>query len=292
MKKILSKVGAVALAAASIFVVGCGSTDVISKRAINACKTYLNDLEVLQTEIDYHIEYGYDAAGAQAAAIAVGDSDLSQFGITYADYNAFNFADGSANGHYIFSPQVLYGGAIGVLTNLDRYIDYLNEDNFSINQTYKFLYSTGDEYFSVNFNDNTLYAYIEKTGYQKLFTIKLAEDSTDWQSVEMRAVSFHDNGEEEYKHYYYIEKSTNDSRVFDRCANILWRIESTAQGKDQISAFDFEEKTQKMLFEDDSFYPEDLTTGVTKSLYDYMQTLDFTSFINAINKDNATEIKI
>lgn len=294
MKKFFTKALAIALVFVCFFAVGCGSDAEISKRAINACKKYIDDLEVLQTEIDYHIEYGYDHEAALAVARQVEDTELSKFGIEYSNYNTFNFSDGTENGHSMFSPQILYGGAVGVLIHLDRYVDYLDKDNFSINTNYKFLYDTGDEFLRVRFSNNTLYAYVKKTGYQALFIIKLKDDSTDWKSVEKRAIGTENNGitTYNYNHYYYIEKSTDDSRVFNSCRNILWRKGSTASGQDQIAAFDFEETTQKMLFVDDSFYPADLTEGVTKTLYDYMQLKDYTSFVDYIDTTDAVAIEI
>ena len=115
------------------------------------------------------------------------------------------------------------------------------------------------------------------------------DNGADWKSVELRAKSFKADGTENYIHYYYLEKSTHQNRVFNRLGNIIWRFATTGDGRDQVNALDFEETTQKMLFAEDQFFSGQ-QTGVAKSLCDYMNTLNFTNFVNVINKSSATTI--
>ena len=119
----------------------------------------------------------------------------------------------------------------------------------------------------------------------------MSGDSTNWKSVERRSVSYKSNGEVENYHYYALEKSSNENRIFDRCACINWRVKSTADFRDQINSIDFEELTQKMLFVDEAFFDGE-AMGLTKTLQDYMLSLDFEGFVGYINKTNAVSVSV
>ncbi len=289
MKKFLTKFASLALVFVCFFAVGCTSDIVISKKALAACQKYLADLETLDATISAD-EYVYPIADAQAAAKAVSDTDLSKYGVAYSNYNDFEF-EGDANGHSMFSPKILYPGAIGVLTNLKKYIDYFDTNEFKIDTTYKFMYET-PEYFRATFSNNTLKVYIEKVDFFAEWTIKLAKDSSNWTSLVRKAVGYREDGSVEYYHHYALEKSTSESRIFDRCACINWRKNSAQNGvNDQINSIDFQETTQKMLFVDDSFV-EGFPTGVSATLQAYMESLDFESFVGCISKKGAITVSI
>ncbi len=285
MKKFLTKIVCLALVFACVFVAGCTS-DLASKKTLNACKEYISELSSLK-EVFYADNYVYAEEGAQAAAEQVLGTEKSKFGIDYSQYENFAFYDDTF-GYTLISPKILYGGAVGVLTNFDQYISNLSEEDFRLNTTYKFVEEAGNKYFKVTFKDNTVYINIENEKYSTLCIIKLDEEY-DWVSVERRQVGFDDSKNINLYHYYYLEKSTNENRVFDKCEVITWRIKPWNNIEDQINAFDFDETTQKMILIEEQF---ETATGNVKCLTDFMQTMDFEEFVNQVDATNAVEVKV
>ncbi len=302
MKKYLTKVLSFAMILVCFFVAGCSAKDISGEKAINVCKSYMDELAAISTAIKDN-EFVYPQEAAINAAIPVEETELSKYGIPYSEYEDFNF-DQDPESFGLITPKVLYGGGITVITNLNDYLDNLDKKTFEIGNAYKFVFEKENsssapdiEYFATKLSGKTLYIYQEKptsTGtFYAQYTIKLTGTTVwDWVSVERKSISYNTNGDVSYYHHFVIEQSTDINRVIDRCAVINYKMLAAGYGtKDQISSFDFEEKTQKMIFIEDTFLPGE-ATGNSKTLCDYMDAINYAEFTNVINKTTAETITV
>ena len=302
MKKYLTKIFSFAMILVCAYAAGCSATDISGEKAINVCKSYMDELTAISETIKSQ-DYVYPKEAAVEAATLVVDTDLSKYGIPYGEYKDFNFAE-DPDSLGLLTPKVLYSGGITVITNFNKYLDNLNKKTFELGKSYKFVFEKEDsaqdpsvEYFATKLENKTLYIFQEKETAEGTFfaksTIKLTGTTVwDWVRVERTSVCIKSNGDVSYYHHFVVEQSTHDSRVIDRCAVINFKLLAAGSGtKDQISSFDFEERTQKMIVVEDTFLPG-AATGNTKTLCDYMETLDFESYVNILSHINSETITV
>ena len=302
MKKYLTKVLSFALLMVCVFVAGCSASDIFGEKAINVCKAYMNEIAAITAMVEDN-NYVYPKEAAMAAATQVSGTDLSKYGIAYSEYKDFNFAsDPDSLG--LLTPKILYVGGLNVISTLNDYLDNLDKKTFEIGKAYKFVFEQETsskapvvEYFYSKLSGQTL-CFMQECDTQEgrfyaKYVVKLTGSTVwDWVSIDRTSITFKANGDVSSYNHFAIEKSTDSSRIIDRCSVIAYKLLAAGWGtKDQISSFDFEEKTQKTIVVEDTFLPGE-ATGNAKILCDYMDAINYAAFTNVINKTTAETITV
>ena len=292
MKKFLIKTMALSLMLLCFFNVGCKVSTSSPKDALKICNQYIDNVEALQEHIKN--DYEYPLESAQSVAEGVEEGDRSHINILYSEYVDFDF-DGSARkdtdgvGGSLFAPRTLYWMSADLIYQFKDYIDCLNEDNFKLDTSYKYYDAKLDrnEYFKISKKNDRIYVYVRIANQHTQYIIET--DSNGWTNIERRAVSIDEEGNETYYNYFYLEKATNENRLFNRNSVVTWTVKSTGDQKDQIRTYDLNEVTQKMIFFDTVFEPE-TAEGNPKDLHNFMLTLNFEEFVGAVDVENAVAV--
>ena len=293
MKKLLTSMLTFALVLSCFAFVGCSNKIdpklVSYEQAVEICDTIIGEINDIKTLIANG--YAYPTDEAVLAATKVNDTDKSGFNIEYSNYKDYEFY-GEANGHTLFSPKTLYPGAIGVFDSYERYVGFLNKD-FKLNVSYKFVTNEGEEFFKVTTEENKVNIYTIRNAVCTRLVVELDfSNGISWKSL--RSTHFSMNSSTGTQGYFHtiMDRSTDETRLLDRCATVAWRIHSTSgPNQMQLGIFDFEERTQKMLFEE-GFVDPNTVEGVMQGLYNYASSIDYTSFSNVIDTANAVLIEV
>ena len=292
MKKFLTKTMVAALLFVSVLTAGCSfNNDISAKKALGICNGYLNNIATFIETIEAD-GYTYPLETAQAVKVEVQDSDKSHIGVPYSEYLDFNFKtsarkeSGDSAGNTLFAPKTLYKMSADVMYLFKDYVDCLTEDNFEFDTTYSYYKAPYSryEYFKMSVEDDTIYIHIRIANNHTQYVIET--NRGNWVSVDRRSITLDDSGKATSYNYFYLKKATQEGRLFDRHSVITWTIESTQDKRDQIRTYDLDETAQKMVFADNAFNPATVG-GISKALRDFMLTLNFSDFVNAVDVANA-----
>jgi len=295
MKKFLTSAITLVLILCCCMVTGCKKTYTPTqiKQALNICHNYIQDLNELSSIISESVEFEYSKEAAQQAAVPVTGTDKSALNVDYSYYKEFDFNTSHYDGISLFTPKVLYPGAIGVLKSFDKYINELKEIDFNLGTVYKFNSQDEATYIKITINENKLYMHKEtpsatETTYQ-LVTIDFdLANGIDWNSVEMKTTTISNNAPQT-RFYYYVEKATNENRIFNRLSTINLRI---VDGDDTlgINSLDFNEVTQKLIIVEEGSTHLESNSVVIETLKSGILAMDFESFVDVIDTSNPVTI--
>lgn len=283
MKKIITSLLTLALVLCCFTFVGCKDKGNQKPATIEATLEILDEFVADMQTVGDKIAadgYTYPTNNAIAASVPVKSTDKSSIGIEYSNYINFDydydFSQGSNPEPY--SPSYnFYPDATG-MTSVNMYFQLYTNNNLQLNSVYEIR----QDVFMRLTNDNskitfTMISNEVNEEFNAEFVITL-DTNFNWKSIEYKR--FEIDG---YKSYTYIEKSTNENRVFNRYIS----IEEDNQGVDLV---DLDETTQKMIYIDK--FEIDSMNIIQSKVYNYLESLNIESFVDKIDIENAVEIEV
>lgn len=284
MKKLLTSVLTLALVLCCFTFVGCTKEEdpkpATIEQTLAICDQFIADMQAIQTKISAS-DYEYPTVDAQASAKQVADTDKSSIGIKYSNYMDFdyNYDFDQDQGHEPNSPSYeIYPDAVEVGEALDMYIQVYKDNRLQLNN----VYSIGSsQYIKLTNNGSKISFSMSSRDFDDEFDGELViniDKNSNWTSFEFR------DYDEMVTLYMFIEKSTDQNRLFNRFIKIEEEIDFG------IECVDLDETTQKMLYVDEFFI--DSMNVLESKVYTYLESLNIPSIIGNIDTTNAVEIEV
>lgn len=285
MKKFITSFLTFALIICCFTFVGCKDKENNSKPAtIEATLEILDQFVIDMQAVEDKIladGYTYPTNNAIADSVPVRSTDKSSIDIQYSNYIDFDydydFEQGTLPEPY--SPAYnFYPDATSMWTSIkSTFIGIYKNYNLKLNSVYE---KSENVYIKLT-NDNTKITFtIISNELDEEFNVEIIiylDNDSNWKSVEYKHYEI-----DGYRSYVYIEKSTNNNRIFNRYIS----IEEDNQGVDLV---DLNETTQKMIYIDK--FETDSMNIIESKVYNYLESLEIESFIDNINIENAVEIQ-
>ena len=288
MKKLLTSVLTLALVLCCFTFVGCTKDEnndpkpATIEQTLAICDQFIADMQAVQTKISAQ-DYVYPTTDAQASATQVLDTDKSSLDIEYSNYMDFdyNYDFDQDQGHEPNSPSYeIYPDAVEMGEALDMYIQVYKDNRLQLNN----VYSIGSsQYIKLTNNGSKISFSMSSRDFDDEFDGELViniDKNSNWTSFEYKHYE-DDNGTSAY---IIIEKSTDESRLFNRYLEFEYMTEYG------FSFTDIDETTQKMLYVDN--FSLDSMNIMQSKAYGYFESLDIESIVNNIDTTKAVEIEV
>jgi hypothetical protein len=290
MKKILTSVLTLALVLCCFTFVGCTKDEepkpATIEQTLAILDNFVSDMKAIETKISAQ-DYVYPTIDAIRASQAVTDTDKSSIGIEYSNYMDFDydydFEQGTSPEPY--SPSYNFYPDIVEMSFVSVYASIYEENGLKLDTTYTFtIEDDGDTetmFIKLTNDKSKVCFYVAFAGGEEneYHALQLNLNSnSNWVSFEYKVYD-----EEDFVNYSYVEKSTNENRIFNRYLS----VEQENQG---IGLIDLDETTQKMLYVDE-FTTDSMNLNQSK-VYNYLESLNIESISNDIDTTNAIEIEV
>ena len=292
MKKLLTSMLTLALVLCCFTFVGCNlfkdkEKPATIEQTLAICDQFIADMQAINTKISAQ-DYVYPTTDAQSSATSVSSYARSTLGIRYLNYMDFDTQEvfNQDLGYPITAIDVLLDmSENGAISTLAYIIEEYKSQNLSLNTVYSFEdvdYEGDYSYFKLSNNNSQICcSYKNETSGDTTFIaemiINLNSDNT-WKSFEMKVVDLDSGVDIEYA---YAEKSTDESRIFNRV--IVGYIDGT-----DVSLSDFDESCQKMLY---VHFHNEPTTDIQTQAVDYLESLNIESVVDGFDTTNDVEIQ-
>lgn len=287
MKKLLTSVLTLALILCCFTFVGCKNEDdpgLTIGQTLEICERFITDIKAVDTKISVQ-DYIYPTIDAQASAKQVADTDKSSIGVEYSNYDEFDYDEEFHEYLWPFSVKELYLYADSDARDLKIYINMYKDNNWQLQETYKFYYDAEKDmpmYIQlINYNNTkiSLLIAVEEDGetYYEEYTINLNTDLS-WKSFEYKQYSTEGD-----KDYLYIEKANDSNRVFNRY--IEGDIYTTS-----CRIVDINEETQKTLYLEE--FSTSAMTSIQSTAHIYLLNLNIQNVQYRFHIENAIETEV
>ena len=292
MKKLLTSVLTLALVLCCFTFVGCTKDEdsapkpATIEQTLTILDNFVSDMKAIETKISAQ-DYVYPTIDAIRASQAVANTDKSSIGIEYSNYMDFDydydFEQGTSPEPY--SPSYNFYPDIVEMPFVSVYASIYEENGLKLDTTYTFtIEDDGDTetmFIKLTNDKSKVCFYVAFAGGEEneYHALQLNLNSnSNWVSFEYKVYD-----EEDFVNYSYVEKSTNENRIFNRYLS----VEQENQG---IGLVDLDETTQKMLYVDE-FTTDSMNLNQSK-VYNYLESLNIESISNDIDTTNAIEIEV
>lgn len=286
MKKLLTSMLTLALVLCCFTFVGCAKDNdpkpATIEQTLAICDQFIADMQAVQTKISAQ-DYVYPTTDAIRASKVVADTDKSSIGIQYSNYMDFDVEE-TLNEEFGDSFTVLDelfdATENGAVSTLEFLAGEYKAQKLSLDVVYSIEDEDSISYIKLTNNNLKVclsYKMLNTDGYYGAEIILNLNSDNTWKSFEMKAAE-----EDGMVNYLYVEKSTDESRIFNQV------IDGFIDGTD-IGIGDYNEIAQKMMYV--HFHNEPSDTIQTKALL-YLRNLDIPSILDNFVTNNPVEIQI
>lgn len=297
MKKLLTSVLTLALVLCCFTFVGCNKDKnptpkpATIEQTLTILENFVADMKAVESKMSAQ-DYVYPTIDAIRASQAVADTDVSSIGIEYSNYEDFNIDDNlGKDPQHPYTVKDSYLEIMDIVYVADLYIDLYSDNNLQLNASYKInLNDYGDIGYSftrlVNNNNQINLSLCHSSldaSSMSFFDLTINIDNSNWVSCEFKQCYDHDY----FFAYMYIEKSTNEARLFDRY------YLSVMDSETEIPLYSFEEVDEKLqkIFVVDEFSNNSMNVLQSK-IYNHHVSLNIGGIRDSINIESAIETEL
>ena len=293
MKKLLTSIITLSLIICCFAFVGCKKDkdkDTEPKPAtveqtLTIWENFMTDMKEVETKISDQ-DYVYPIRDAIRASKAVSNTDKSSIGIEYSNYVDFDLEynlSGEPGHSYTIKEEYLELQEIISVGNL--FFDLYSENDLKLNELYRVnLNEYGDEgyaYIRLN-NDNSQInlsmCFSSLDGSDKAYyDFTINTNNTTWTSWEFKQCYNNDD----FFGYVYLEKSTNEARIFDR-----YYFSTIDDEMATCELIDIDEKAQKLINVDE--FSIDSMNVLQSKVYNHHVSLNIEDIRDNIDFEKAT----
>lgn len=289
MKKLLTSIITLSLIICCFAFVGCKNDKdnevkpATVEQTLKIWENFMTDMKALETKISNQ-DYVYPTRDAIRASKAVSNTDKSSIGIEYSNYVDFDLEynlSGEPGHSYTIKEEYLE--LQETIYVVDLCMDLYGENNLKLNDSYRVNINRYGKYAYIRLNNdnsqiNLRFCFSSLDGSDKAyydFTINI-ENST-WTSCEFKQCY----NDDEFFGYAYLEKSTNEARIFDR-----FYFSTIDDEMATCELIDIDEKVQKLIHVDD--FSIDSMNVLQSKVYNHHISLNIEDIREDFDFENAT----